>query len=190
MIEFQVEDASGNTNTYTEHFTSDLDEPSGQFYAVTSSLHTTNAGANDVLRIDVFVSDHALADVVGVSNYEGSSFDLLIDLPDAIFDYPSSAYSFSSHADFFDAEARYDADANTITWGAFSDVAFTDNDSPIFTVDVVIDDLAAIVDKTGNVSMTIARMSEEPILSTDDALGLSYTIHFGDLIITPIEQTI
>ena len=119
VIEFEVEDANGNTNTYTEHFTSDLDEPSGQFYAVTSSLHTTNAGANDVLRIDVFVSDHALADVVGVSNYEGSSFDLLIDLPDAIFDYPSSAYSFSSHADFFDAEARYDADANTITWGAF-----------------------------------------------------------------------
>ena len=26
VIEFQVEDKSGNTNTYTEHFTSDLDQ--------------------------------------------------------------------------------------------------------------------------------------------------------------------
>ena len=57
-------------------------------------------------------------------------------------------------------------------------------------MDVEIDDLSSILDKNGNVSMTIARMSEQAIKSSDDALGLDYTIHIGDLIITPIEQTV
>ena len=190
VIEFQVEDKSGNTNTYTEHFTSDLDQLAGQFFSVTSSIHTVNSGADDILRLDVFVTDHALTSVSGVSAYGGSSFDLVIDLPDVIFNYPSSAFNFTSHPDFFDADARYDAGTSSITFGAFSDAAFTKNDDPILTVDVEIDDLSSILDKNGNVSMTIARMSEQAIKSSDDALGLDYTIHIGDLIITPIEQTI
>ena len=71
VIEFQVEDKSGNTNTYTEHFTSDLDQLAGQFFSVTSSIHTVNSGADDILRLDVFVTDHALTSVSGVSAYGG-----------------------------------------------------------------------------------------------------------------------
>ena len=54
-----------------------------------------------------------------------------------------------------------------------------ENDDPILTVDVEIDDLSSILDKNGNVSMTIARMSEQAIKSSDDALGLYNNSHWG-----------
>ena len=190
VIEFDVEDAVGNVNTYSEHFTSDLDEANGQYFAVTSSLHTINSGNNDILRLDIFVSDHALTQVSGVSNFNGSSFDMVIDLPDTIFVSNAAKYSFTTHGDFFYADAEFDTDDDTIVFSAFSESVFVDNDKPILSIDMLVDDITALSGQSGNVTLNIAKMSEVFIPASNDALNLVYQIHLDDLIVTPIEQTL
>ena len=157
---------------------------------MTSSVHTINSGSSEVLRLDVFVSDHALTQVNGVSTYGGSSFDLIIDLPDTIFNFDGSDYSFVAHNAFFYADAEYYQANNTIKFAAFSDAVFTDNDKPILSIDVLVDDLTSLAGKSGNVKVDLARMSEVFIPATDDVLNMVYTIELDDLILTPFEQTV
>ena len=177
-------------STYTEHFTSDLDEASDQYFAVTSGIHSINSGADNVLRIDVFVSDHALSEVEGVSSYNGSSFDLRVTLPNSIYNFEKSDFSFVTHSEFFSAEAEYFATDNSVVFGAFSDNVFTDNDKPILSIDVLVDDLSILKGKSGDVTLDIVRMSEVFVPADSDALDMIYTINIDDLILTPIEQTI
>ena len=166
------------------------DKDSDQYFAVTTGIHSINSGADDVLRIDVFVSDHALSQVMDVSKYEGSSLDLRLNLPDNIFNFDKSNYSFIAHEDFFYAEAEYYSDNNSIIFGAFSDSIFEDNDKPILSIDVLVDDVSALSGKSGNVTLDLVKMSEVFIPNTDDSLDMVYTIYLDDLIVTPIEQTI
>ena len=138
VVEFDVVDAHGNVNSFVEFFTSDLEQPDGQYFSVVPTLFTENLGADTVMRLDVYASDLALSEFGSGSNYGGTSFDMILDLPDTIF--VDGAYSFSANEGLHRFEAVYDGDDNTVRFGAFSDDVFAGQDDPLLTVDFIVDD--------------------------------------------------
>ena len=194
VITYDVVDQYGNVNSFTEYFTSDLDQTEGQYFSVVPTLYTENSGQDTVMRLDVYVTDDALLEYApdpnaqGQYEYGGISFDLIIELPDVIFG--DAAYSFNAHESFFGAEADYDMNTNSIIFGAFSDSEFDNNDDPILTIDVGISDFSEIAGESDSVILNVAKISETAIFAEDEALGLEYVINIDDLIITPSELTV
>ena len=188
VVEFDVIDAHGNVNSFVEFFTSDLEQPDGQYFSVVPTLFTENLGADTVMRLDVYASDFALSEFGSGSDYGGTSFDMIMELPDTIFN--DGAYSFSANEGLHRFEAVYESQDNTVRFGAFSDGVFLGQDDPLLTIDFLIEDPDSIEGESGLVTVTVAKISEAPIYAEDDLLSFQYTINVDDLIITPIELSV
>ena len=174
-------------NSFVEFFTSDLEQPDGQYFSVVPTLFTENLGADTVMRLDIYASDFALSEFGSGSDYGGTSFDMIMELPDTIFN--DGAYSFSANEGLHRFEAVYEKD-NTVRFGAFSDGVFLGQDDPLLTIDFLIEDPDSIEGESGLVTVTVAKISEAPIYAEDDLLSFQYTINVDDLIITPIELSV
>ena len=61
---------------------------------------------------------------------------------------------------------------------------------PILTIDAKVDDFNAIKDKFGDVSLSIAKISDGVVTSQMDVLNLSYDINLSDLILTAYDLSI
>ena len=75
---------------------------------------------------------------------------------------------------------------------------YTDTANPLFSIDMSLADFASLVDSKGDlvdlggtISFDVARISETPILSSDDTVtGLDFSVNLIDLIAIPIDFTI
>ena len=196
VIEFGVTETSGNFEVYTTDVGYDASQPDEQFFALAPAVYTS--GTDAFLRLDVYVSDYALSEKDGLSQFGGTSFDLTIDLSGSLFSESSDDYSFIDNDTIFSSVSSYREDLNAIKWSGYSDVVYTDTANPLFSVDMSVADFASLVDSKGDlvdlggtVSFDVARISESSILSSDDVVtGLDFSVNLIDLIAIPIDFTI
>ena len=192
LLEFDVADASGNVNTYSEVFTSDLDQLSGQYFAVTPTAYNVDDGISgqDYIRLDVYVSEQALSEALGVSQFGGTAIDLQLDLPSEIFSMEERDVIITTSDIFTMASGSFDASSDVVRWSGFVESEVSVYNEPILTIDAKVDDFNAIKDKFGDVSLSIAKISDGVVTSQMDVLNLSYDINLSDLILTAYDLSI
>ena len=75
-------------------------------------------------------------------------------------------------------------------WSGFVESEVSVYNEPILIIDAKVDDFNAIKDKFGDVSLSIAKISDGVVTSQMDVLNLSYDINLSDLILTAYDLSI
>ena len=184
-ISAQVQEISGNIREFTKTFFSDLDETANQYFEIAPTLYTTGAGTENVntyIRLDVFVSDQALADTVDTTLI-GTSFDLKLDLPSEIFGSKASDVVIATNSKIEGFGHFYES-LNSIRWSGYSETNLTNFDEPLLSITSRLPNIDAVKDKTGNVTLSISKIDENVVTTSMDLFDLNYSINMSELVIT------
>lgn len=189
-IEFSVTETSGNTATFSSEFLYDEDQPSEQHFAIVSSAYSVISSTDTRVILDVYVSEYALQRFDDVSDYGGTAFDLNLAFGGTSLSFNQASDTVSANSQLYSWEADFKPDQNSLIFGGFSDEVYTDTASPLLSIALNVADFDAVKSSGGTILMNYAKISEVPILTSEDAIGLSNTIDLSELIITPMSEII
>lgn len=191
-IEFTISDASGNLNTFTTRFSSIISQPEDQYFAVTPTVYSLDNDAEVVnyLRLDFYLSEQALSEVAGLSEFGGTSIDLKMSLPSNIYTMSQEDVTLVSSDIFTMSEVDYNNVSDIVRWSGFVDSELPIYNKPILTIDAKIPGYDDVKDLTGIIEFSIAKISDSDITVEMDAFDLNYHINLEDLIIAPIEMSV
>ena len=191
IISAQVQEISGNIREFTKTFFSDLDETANQYFEIAPTLYTTGTGTENVntyIRLDVFVSDQALADTVDTTLI-GTSFDLKLDLPSEIFGTKASDVVIVTNSKIEGFGHFYES-LNSIRWSGYSETNLTNFDEPLLSITSRLPNIDAVKDKTGNVTLSISKIDENIVTTSMDLFDLDYSINMNELLITDVSNIV
>jgi len=187
-IEFSVTETSGNTASFSSEFLYDEDQPIEQHFEIVSSAYSVADSTDTRVILDVYVSEYALQRFDGVSDYGGTAFDLNLAFGGTSLSYNQESDTVSANSELFSWEADFKPDQNSLIFGGFSDEVYTDTSNPLLSIALNVADFEGVKSSGGSILMNYAKISEVPILTSEDAIGLSNTIDLNELIITPLSE--
>ena len=187
-IEFSVTETSGNTASFASEFLYDEDQPSEQHFEIVSSAYSVADSTDTRVILDVYVSEYALQRFDGVSDYGGTAFDLNLAFGETSLSFNQVSDYVTANLNLNSWEADFKPDENSLIFGGFSDEAFTDTSNPLLSIALHVADFEALKSSGGSILMNYAKISEVPILTSEDAIDLLHTIDLSELIITPMNE--